>query len=267
MFKKIFLQHYWFFSLFVFSFNSFASEYTQTIIDARKNKLPDLPSDKISSYPYYFIVYNTSSKYYQLHISRDVMTISYKNSDNSYMLIQYPTNNMCSSKIYEDDLSSWGSFGGHSSGITVRDSDNVVVYSNYDIKDTSGTVHYVAYEINSAPVEDDDSGFWSSLFNRLTDGFSAIVDALINIFNKMIEVVQNVIDVILGIPQAILDGLSNLFEFLFVPVASRNLFDEVKILFEFKFGIFNQFRDLVESILSPSFYGGTPKFEITYKGF
>lgn len=194
------------------------------------------------------------------------MTISYKNSDNSYMLIQYPTNNMCSSKIYEDDLSSWGSFGGHSSGITVRDSDNVVVYSNYDIKDTSGTVHYVAYEINSAPVEDDDSGFWSSLFNRLTDGFSAIVDALINIFNKMIEVVQNVIDVILGIPQAILDGLSNLFEFLFVPVASRNLFDEVKILFEFKFGIFNQFRDLVESILSPSFYGGTPKFEITYKG-
>lgn len=247
---------------------SYASTFTEIILEGRKNKLPDLPSNYTETYPYYVVIYDSTSEFYQLHMFKNIMVIDYKNSSGDYMLFQYPENNVASAKIYTSDLSTWGTgLGGHTQAITVRDSHTVVVYSNFDIKDTSGSVHYVSYELNSAiPEEDDDSGFWSSLFNRLTDGFNSIIQGLGNVVSKIGEVISSVIDVIVGIPQAILDGFMNLLEFLFKPDASSNLTHEVKYLLEEKFGFLFQIGDLIRSIMDIDFYSGTPKFEITYKG-
>lgn len=248
----------------------FASDLSQTIIDARKVTLPDIPEDKLSTYPYYFITYYPSGQYYILYMTKEVFTCDYVNGD-TYVLWQYPKNTISSNKKYLSDLSSWGVLGGQSSGITIKNvssSDVVctVVYSNFDIKDNTGKTHYLSYEINSSIPEEDDSGFWSSLFNRLTDGFNSLVDGFSNVISKIADVVITVCDAILEIPRLICESLTALFEFLFIPDASRNLTHEVKTLLRSKFNFIFQIKDLISSILDINFYTGTPKFSITYKG-
>lgn len=136
-------------TLFAFSSVSFATSISDIVVSDGQHSLPSVPKDRKKDYPYYIVVYNKNLKTYTMHLFKNVPVIDYKYPDDSYLLIQYPKNNLASASITSDDLSSWVGFGGHTLAITIRSSDTELLYNNFELKDTSGKVYYQTQKLNS----------------------------------------------------------------------------------------------------------------------
>lgn len=158
-----------------------------------------------------------------------------------------------------------------------------ILYSNFDIKDSSGNLIFSNSPLVVTPdeVPDDSSilsgigDFFNSLFDKLSSWFSSVIDYIKAIpsniaylFNNLGSLLSNLLNDIFNyiksIPQSIVDLFKTLFQFLFVP--SDNLFSDFQTMLEDKFAIFFQLAQITFDSTTIDLTDSAPNFHITING-
>lgn len=158
-----------------------------------------------------------------------------------------------------------------------------ILYSNFDIKDSSGNLIFANSPLVVTPdeVTEDSSilngigDLFNSLFDKLSIWFNSVIDyikgipsSIAYLFNNLGSLLSNllndIINYIKAIPQSTVDLFSTLFEYLFVP--SDNLFNDFKTMLEDKFAIFFQLAQITFDSTTINLTDSAPNFHITING-
>lgn len=276
--KLIFLLLFCFFSFFVCS-DSYADTYIV--------QLPELPTSntydnyiisKVSDTDYrlYFIeTLNEPQKTFVGNCSHYVLVskmyyYSYIPGDTSWTFVSSGSRELlllCKS--------------GLSDSICINDY-RTFIYSNFDVV-VAGTTYFQTRPFTTDGFEENEDtsiltgigNFFNTLFEKLGSWFGSVIDYIKSIPSSIAYLFTNLGDLLSGllddiikyikaIPQSTVDLFKTLFEFLFVP--SDNLFDDVRTMFDEKFGFVSQIIEFGQEFINVEFQTDTPHFSVKLYG-